>query len=409
VKADRDVVRAQADLEALERRIDWFRALWNGEPAGLGLREAAVRAEQRLALAGREVALADAELRWLRADDKARESVAKERDAAQQKVGEARQALEVPVPLDAVVTPIVGAAWTPTRFLDSTRDDPAMAFVSASTGRRTALARWLTDPGNPLTARVAVNHVWNRHFGAALVPSVFDFGRNGVPPTDVELLDWLASDWVEHGWSFKHLHRRIVNSAAYRRSSSLRGAEAQMVRDPDNRSWWRRVPIRLEAQVVRDSLWALAGELDTTPGGPPIPPEAQDGSRRRSLYFLHSNNERNLFLTTFDDALVKECYRRETSIVPQQALALLNSRMVHDAVPRVTAGLAARVGDADEAAFVREAFRWVVGFEPGDSEMRAALRTLSVWAAQSPPPSARRVRENLVWALINHGDFVTLR
>ncbi len=96
-------------------------------------------------------------------------------------------------------------------------------FPATSTGRRTALARWMTDVRHPLTARVAVNHIWSRHFGSAgggLVPTVFDFGRKGTPPTHPELLDWLAVEFMEHGWSMKHLHRLMVTSAAYRMSSS---------------------------------------------------------------------------------------------------------------------------------------------------------------------------------------------
>ena len=133
----------------------------------------------------------------------------------------------------------------------------------------------------------------------------------------------------------KHLHSLIVNSAAYRMSSTMAGGEAAAAKDPENLYWWRRVPIRLESQLVRDSLLSLAGTLDPTMGGPPVLPAMQATSTRRSLYFFHSNNERNLFLTTFDDALVKDCYRREQSIVPQQALALTNSRLVLDASEQI--------------------------------------------------------------------------
>ncbi len=412
IVAEQSAALAAAELDSLEQRAAWQTSQWDGRAARPEFHHSAVLAERRAALAALQLKSAEAELRRLRAKDSDRESIAKERDAAREKVAAAQRDLETPPAPDAPVTPLVGAAWSPTRFLDSTKDDPALAFVAISTGRRTALADWISDARNPLTARVAVNHVWNRHFGAPLVPTVFDFGRKGTPPADPELLDWLASDWVAHGWSLKHLHRRIVTSSAYRMSSSLRGAESELARDPDNRWWWRRVPIRLEAQAVRDALWAHAGGLDTTLGGPPVPSEAQDTSRRRSLYFQHSNNDRNLFLATFDDALVKECYRREQSIVPQQALALLNSRLVHEAVPSITAHLDARVPAGDDLAFIREAFRALLGFEPGDAETGAAYSTLTAWSAASPPDPgvpARRAREHLVWALINHGDFVTLR
>src|SRR6476660_402845 len=166
--------------------------------------------------------------------------------------------------------------------------------------------------------------------GTPLVASVFDFGRKGSQPTHPELLDWLAAELVDSGWDMKHLHRLIVNSATYRMSSAESGREANIAKDPDNVFWWHRNTIRVESEVIRDSILSLAGTLDLTKGGPSIPPENEADSLRRSLYFFHSNNDRNLFLTTFDAAMVTECYRREQSIVPQQALALTNCRLVLD-------------------------------------------------------------------------------
>jgi len=410
--AERDYALATAELTSLEQRAVWLKARWANSDTLPDAHRTAVRAERRTALAQLQLKVAEAELRLCRAANKDQEAVTKERDTARDKVAQAERDLTTPPAPDAPVKPLVGAAWTPTRFLDSTKDDPAVEFFATSTGRRTALAEWIADARNPLTARVAVNHVWNRHFGAPLVPTVFDFGRKGTPPADPELIDWLASDWVAHGWSFKHLHRQIVTSAAYRMSSSLRGAESELTRDPDNRWWWRRLPLRLEAQAVRDALWVHAGELDATRGGPPVPPESQDTSRRRSLYFHHSNNHRNLFLTTFDDALVKECYRREQSIVPQQALALLNSGLVHEVAPQIAARLTARVSPGDDRAFIHEAFRVILGFAPNAAETDAALKTLATLSPPSPKgPTAAplRAREQLIWALLNHTDFVTLR
>jgi hypothetical protein len=285
-----------------------------------------------------------------------------------------------------------------------------VAPAARSSGRRSALADWITDPRNPLTARVAVNHLWMRHLGTPLVATVFEFGRKGAPPTHPELLDWLAAELVSSGWDMKHLHRLIVTSATYRLGSSVRGGEANVTRDPDNRYWWRRNPIRIEAQVVRDALLAHAGQLDLTRGGPPVPPGEQADSRRRSLYFFHSNNDHNLFLSMFDDAGVKECYRRNQSIVPQQALALTNSRLVHDSAPAIAARLSGRQSDAE---FVRRAFRVLLGTPPNPAELDAALGSLGEWRRLNPSPgggeAAGRARAHLVWALLNHNDFVTLR
>ena len=247
--------------------------------------------------------------------------------------------------------------------------------------------------------------------GKPLVPTVFDFGRKGLPPTNPELLDWLASELIEHNWSMKHIHRLILNSALYQMSSTLTGAEQSLSIDPDNRFFWRRVPLRLESEIVRDSVLSLAGSLDLKQGGPSVPMAEQADSKRRSLYFFHSNNERNLMLTIFDEASVSECYQREQSIVPQQALALANSRQILDATPLI----AARLTEAatDDAEFIRQAFLMILGIRATDTEVEASMRALQVWkelpdldANGQVPNSARAL---FVWTLINHNDFVTLR
>jgi hypothetical protein len=163
--------------------------------------------------------------------------------------------------------------------------DPAKAAAEAalgeilpttSTGRRLALARWIASPHNPLTARVIVNHVWMRHFGTSLVPDVSDFGLRCRPPLHQDVLDTLASDLAEQGWSFKRLHKQLVLSRLYCASSSNAGAdEATLAADPDNACYWRMNPRRLESQAIRDALLSIAGKLDLTPGGPSIDPTAQ--------------------------------------------------------------------------------------------------------------------------------------
>src|SRR5205807_331906 len=159
-------------------------------------------------------------------------------------------------------------------------------YPATSTGRRTALAGWIASRTNPLTARVAVNHIWMRHFGRPLVETVFDFGRNGKRPTHPELLDWLAVEFMEAGWSMKKLHRLIVTSSTYRLHSSP-GPQDHPNRavDPDNRWLWNFPPRRVEAEVVRDSILHVAGDLDLTMGGQELEAQAELTSRRRSLYF----------------------------------------------------------------------------------------------------------------------------
>jgi hypothetical protein len=235
----------------------------------------------------------------------------------------------------------------------------------------------------------------------------------------------LAVEFIESGWSMKHLHRLIVTSAAYRRTSSVAGAGSSLAVDPDNRYLWRRTPVRLDAEVVRDSILAHSGSLDLTMGGPPVPAAQQDNSFRRSLYFFHSNNERNMFLTTFDGPAAKECYQRDQSIVPQQALALSNSGLVHEASQRIAAKLSRPVDGAvdgpaaadavaadavvDDLEFIRRAWMVLVAIHPGEAEVTACRRALAEWRRLEPSVSEVVVRAHLVWSLINHNDFVTQR
>lgn len=415
---ERSLEAARAELESVERRAAAMEAGRLGtsgaeSEARATARESAV-AERQLAVAKAQVAVAEAELRLHRAAEDQKEAAGKEVAAAREALEKARKAVEQP---GEQFTKLVGARWTPTRFLSSLNDDPEVTFPPRSTGRRRALADWIVDRRNPLAARVAVNHLWARHMGKPLVATVFDFGRKGSPPSHPELLDWLAAELIDSGWSMKHLHRLIVESAVYRLSASAAGAEEVLSRDPDNVRYWRRTPIRLESQAVRDSIVALAGTLDLRMGGPPIPASNQADSTRRSLYFFHSNNERNLFLTTFDEALVKECYRREQSIVPQQALALTNSRLVLDAAGpiagRITEQLDAGSSPADDDAFARQAFIVLLASDADDAEAALMTRALKAW--KGLPESADGTagtsfaRANLVRVLLNHSDFVTLR
>ena len=427
------VAVAEARLESVIRRAEAQRAAWNEGPAPAqstrstrphtateSARRAAVTAERREKLARHQLTLAETRQKLATAEAGKKDALTQELATQTERLASLeKEAAQEPAASDSF-SPLLGTTWVATRFLDSTKDDPAVPAVPHSTGRRTALARWITDPANPLTARVAVNQVWHRHFGTALAPALFDFGRKGGTPEHADLIDWLASELVDSRWSLKHLHRLIVTSAAYRRDSSLAGAGAEMARDPDNRLGWRRTPIRLESQVIRDALLAQAGRLDATRGGPSVTPSEQAQSRRRSLYFHHSNNDRNLFLTTFDEALVKECYRRETSIVPQQALALLNGRLVGDCAPDIARNLTASAPAPSDEAFVGHAFEQLLGFEPSPAELQAALEALrgsfagsaaeaQKAQAQAQPEAPMPARARLVWSLVNHGDFVTLR
>jgi hypothetical protein len=208
-------------------------------------------------------------------------------------------------------------------------DDPELP----TTGRRLAFARWLTGPDNPLTARVLVNRIWLHHFGRGLVETPADFGRLGATPTHPKLLDWLASEFMTQGWDLKHLHRTIVLSTAYRQSS-LRDPEMAAI-DDGNRYYWRKDVIRLDAEVLRDRVLAVSGELDITQFGPPVP--VKDGENgqaivdgantRRSLYIQQRRSQPVSILQAFDaPVMTVNCERRPSSTVATQSLMLMNSQ-----------------------------------------------------------------------------------
>ncbi|MEI7863255.1 MAG: DUF1553 domain-containing protein, partial [Planctomycetota bacterium] len=167
-------------------------------------------------------------------------------------------------------------------------------------------------------------------------------------------------------------------------------------------------------QAVRDCLLSIAGTLDNRMGGPSVPAGEQAASRRRSLYFFHSNVDRNRFLTTFDEADVKECYRRDQSIVPQQALALANAALVHDCAARIAERLSAGVGTSTDPDFIAAAFLAILGRRPTADETVACVESLAVWRSQRPaepssPLAPDASQTHLVWALLNHTDFLTIR
>jgi hypothetical protein len=296
-------------------------------------------------------------------------------------------------------------------------------YPHRSTGRRTALARWIASRDNPLTARVAVNHVWRWHFGRALVETTSDFGRKGARPSHPELLDWLAVELMDNGWHFKPIHRLVVTSNTYRQ----RSASKENASDPDNH-YLSRFPLqRMEAEEVRDSVLHLAGELDATMGGVEIPHEQGLSVRRRSLYFAHHGESKMQMLEIFDAANPCDCYRRSSTIVPQQALALANSDLTLHNSRLLARRLNHDIGSAAAAEFAIAAFEQVLGRPPTQAEHAAALvfldrqhrlyqdaakgsptdDTLAATAPASVP--ALRARESLVHVLFNHNDFVTIR
>lgn len=301
-----------------------------------------------------------------------------------------------------------------------------------STGRRLAFARWLTSRSNPLTARVAINHIWLRHFGAPLVDNMFDFGLRSPQSRNQPLLDWLAVELMDHGWQMKHIHRLLVTSNTYRMASMVVDANSpNLALDRDNKYLWRMNTRRLEAELVRDSIFYVAGNLDLTRGGPDLACTLGSATPRRSIYFQHAYEKQNKFLELFDAASVNECYRRSESVVPQQALALANSDTTLNAsrllARKLSESTAKEKGDEPNRLFVRLAYKQILGRDPSKAELTECSDFLSQQAQllQNPAkltavtggPTAtvaastdpmQRARENLTLVLYNHNDFVTI-
>lgn len=405
--AEKALRTAEAQLASVEARAiaDQARAAQGANLSPLAL--AASRSERIVGLLRAEENLCRAELTVLQAAADKGSQAEMELAAAKTALEKATQAIET---ASETYTPLPGAKKTQEDYQNRNADAP---YPATSTGRRTAFAKWLTDPRHPLPARVAINHIWTRHMGKPLVPTIFDFGRKGAPPTHPELLDWLAVELIESNWSMKHIHRLIVTSHVYRMSSSSAGAaDVNLAADPDNRFYWRMNPVRMEAQVVRDSLLALAGELDVSLGGPSIAIE-DEASRRRSLYFVHSNNDHQKFLSTFDDANVIDCYRRAESIVPQQALAMENSPLVTEVARKITQRILTACPNATDRDFAGTAFRMILSVEPTPDEqatMAELLQRMTELAkAKNRPEPETVARVNLVQTILNHNDFITIR
>ena len=253
--SERAVAFAAAELCSVKSRADAMQANWakvDDKSGDTALVEAAqksmnkaISAQRRAELTKALYEVADAKRRLQRAPPEQKATIEAELTKARDSRSKATNTADAAIGKNDQYAPLIGAQAAPTRFLSTLEDDQTVSWSDKSSGRRRALADWITDPGNPLTARVAVNHIWNRHMGTPLAPNVFDFGRNSPPPNNQELLDWLAAELIDSGWDMKHLHRLIVNSATYRMSSAATGRDAEVAKDPDNAYWWRRNTIRL--------------------------------------------------------------------------------------------------------------------------------------------------------------------
>ncbi len=296
--------------------------------------------------------------------------------------------------------------------------DPSDAKVTEltglqSTGRRSVLANWLVDPKNPLTARVMVNRIWQGHFGTGIVESGSDFGVMGERPTNPQLLDYLAASFTENGWSVKKLHRTIMLSDAYQQSASASAnpnVDAALAADPDNKLLWHYPRRRVEGEVVRDAMLLTSGLLNPKMGGPGIHPELPAGVNtagynawalekdeaerlRRSVYVVEKRILPFPMFEAFDAPSSEDsCPRRFSSVVPSQALTVMNDKSILE----WSTAFAARVlndGGLSNDQRIDRAYRLAFSRSPNADERKAVSQFL---AKQSETVSARLARNEKV-------------
>lgn len=262
---------------------------------------------------------------------------------------------------------------------------PPFPNGTAKTGRRLAFARWLTRPAHPLTARVMVNRIWYHHFGRGLVKTMENFGAKGERPTHPKLLDWLAIEFVERGWRIKALHRLIMLSRTYRQSSHITDDRQRL--DPRNQLLSHMSLRRMDAEALRDSLLFVAGQLDTTPGGPPdtisvsrnglVSVNPLDGGKwRRSVYLQYRRTEIPSMMATFDyPEMGPNCTSRSVSTVSPQSLMMMNNNHVHELARSVAKRVSETSGN--NADRIKAVYQLALSREPSVVEAKAGEEALN--------------------------------
>ena len=249
---------------------------------------------------------------------------------------------------------------------------PKIEPQKTSTGRRTALAKWLTRPDHPLTTRVIANRIWQFHFGRGIVPTSSDYGHLGEKPSHPELLDWLATRFVADGWSFKKMHRLIMTSATYRQAALRETPAVAKIKDPENRWLWKMSTRRLEGDQIRDSLLSLSGELSLNEGGPAADPTGV----RRSIYTKVIRNARDPFLEAFDAPdFITSSASRSVTTTATQALLMINGIWPLQRAEKFANRLRQYKSNPNE--LITQAYKLAFGRLPDDKERAAAAAFLS--------------------------------
>ncbi len=295
--------------------------------------------------------------------------------------------------------------------------DPASPFPQTATGRRTALAQWLTSKDHPLTARVMVNRIWQFRFGAGLVATPNDFGVLGARPSNQKLLDWLAVEFMDKGWSVKAIDRLLVLSAAYQQGSAFDEAKAKA--DADNKLYWRMNQRRLEGEAIRDSILSVSGALNLKMGGRgvkiPLEPEVYDlifteyekdnlwplpadrtEMNRRSVYLLNKRTVRLPMLANFDqpDAM-SSCAMRATSTHALQSLTLMNSAFMQEQSKLFAARLQEECS-GKQGCMIDRSYQLTLGRKPAPAEQKMSAAFLR----------GQNTLSDYCLAILNRNEFV---
>lgn len=315
--------------------------------------------------------------------------------------------------------PVRPGAEVPRRFLDVLGGQRVPDEVAQSSSGRLQLARWIASAENPLTARVIVNRVWQRHFGEGIVPSTSDFGTRGQQPSNPQLLDWLATQFIESGWSVKQLHRLIMNSRAYRLSSQE--VDENLASDPDNRLYWKFSRRRLDAEEIRDTLLMVSGELDLTPQAKPypIPPQSEwtytqhhpfkddYPNNKRSVYQMTKRLTVKPYLQTFDGADPNVCTSdRGQSVTPLQALYFVNDPFVHERADQLATMLLRELDDDQQR--VEQLFAMLLAREPAPDETSLMLEHVEA-VRERRGEGSRAVQQawsSLVRSIVRLNEFI---
>jgi hypothetical protein len=299
------------------------------------------------------------------------------------------------------------------------KSEPAKIPVAGgSSGRRTALAEWITSPENPLTARVMKNRLWQHHFGEGIIQTPSDFGINGDRPSHPELLDWLAATFVEKKWSLKAMHRLMLTSNTYRQSTDSPEFAKYTEVDPKNRMLWRMNWLRLEGETIRDSVLSLNGQMQKVEGGPgafvSVPTDVASGfeffkwfpsdekeQARRTIYTFQRRSVMNPMIEVFDGANMSEvCSRRSTTVVPTQAFTLLNSEFINTGAKHFAERVVELAGP-DRDKELDKAFMLALGRTPSSGERKKAAELFT-----SAQPLEALTRLGVV--LFNLNEFIYL-